>query len=168
MFVLGLLVLVGSLILLFYFRSLPPITVENYYSKEIAYSRVYYDKQRSYDGQTKSAKIVLASDEQKYNISYRIWQDYYSPETIVDGLTKSNQARIWLESPDSHEIKGIATLTFSIEPALGVEWDKNNRHWGVIVAWMFIVCGGLLIVIPLFFSSHYEKMAEVLFAEVVC
>ena len=146
--VFGLLTLITSLCLLFYFRSLPPTTVESYYSTEITYSRVYYDTQAS------SSKIVLVSGEQNYTIYHKVWQNHYSPETIVDGLAKSNRAKIWLDSPDSHGINGIITPTFSIDPSLGVAWDNENKHWGVIVAWMFIVCGGILIIISLFFSSY--------------
>ena len=146
--VFGSITLVTSLCLLFYFRSLPPTTVESYYSKEITYSRAYYDTHSN------SSKIVLVSGEQKYSIYYNVWQNHYSPETIVDGLAKSNHAKIWLDSPDSRGINGIITPTFSIDPLLGVAWDNENRGAGEFLAWMFILCGAILIIIPLFFSSY--------------
>jgi hypothetical protein len=145
--VLGLLTLIASLSLLFYFHSLPLISVENYHSKEINYSQVYYDNQKEYP------KIVLISGEQTYNINYPIWRNHYSPETIADELAKFNRAKIWLDSPDSHGINGIVTPTFSIDPVRGIEWDKENRKWGVILAWIFFACGGVLMIIPFFFLS---------------
>lgn len=146
--VFGLITLVASTVLFFYFRSLPPINVENYYSTEINYSRVYYEKN------TDSSEIILVSGEQDYKIYYQIWTKAYSPEVIVDGLAKSNRAKIWLVSTDSHEIKGIITSTFIIDPALGIAWDKDNRQTGVILSTVFIFCGGILMLIPIFFSKH--------------
>lgn len=147
LFVFGFVTLIGSLCLLFYFRSLPPTTVESYSVAEIYYSRVYYDRQTDYP------KIIVVTDEKEYRIYDTIWRKHYSPETIVDGLSKSNRAKIWLDSPDSRGINGIVTPTFSIDPSLGVAWDNENNGAGQFVAWIFIVLGGFLI-ITLLFSSY--------------
>jgi hypothetical protein len=147
LFVFSLVTLIGSLCLLFYFRSLPPTTVESYSVAEISYSRVYYD------GQTDYPKIFVVADGKDYKIYDTIWRKHYSPEMIVDGLSKSNRAKIWLDSPDSRSIKGIVTPTFSIDPSLGVAWDNENNGAGQFVAWIFIVLGGFLIV-TLLFSSY--------------
>ena len=143
--VFGVLTFAVSTGLLFYFRSLPPTAIENYYGTEISYSRVYYDRN------TDNRKIVLVSEGRNYNISYTIWQKQYSPETIINELTKSNRAKVWLDSPDSSQIKGIVSSTFSIDPSIGITWDKENRNAGIYLSWAFIGLGIILIVVTIFF-----------------
>lgn len=145
--VFGVLLIIVGIALPFYERSLAPIAVENYYSTEISYSRVYYN------GKTDNPEIIVAGDARNYRILRSMWGNHYSAENIVDGLSKGNRAKIWLNSPDDSIVTGIVSPTFSIAPSIGVAWEVENRGVWTFLSWLFIGCGSVITIIILFFSS---------------
>jgi hypothetical protein len=151
--VFGLLVIVASIGGLLYVYSLPPTTVEDYHNTEIGYSRAYLDDSKNY------SNVILVSGEQNYVISSRIWQKSYSSETVVDNLNNYRRAKVWLSSPDSHEIKGIVTQGFSIDPSVGVAWDNENKYGWSFLCWLFFGLGSFLI-FTLLLSALTEKKTK--------
>lgn len=141
--IVGVLALAGATALLFYWLGWEPATVEDYYATEISYSNCYYDRK------SEDRKIILESGEKKYRIYYYIWQDHYEPETIVHELSKYSRAKVWLTAKDESDIRGVATRTLTIDPSIGVAWDRSNRKAMLWVVIGFFIAGGVLIVIVL-------------------
>ena len=68
-------------------------------------------------------------------------------------MSKSSRAKVWLDSPDDDIVTGIVTPTFSIDPSIGVAWEKENKGVWTFLSWLFIGCAAVLTIIILFFSS---------------
>lgn len=150
---LGVFLSILGVILFFYFRSFPPVSIENYQSTEITYSRVYYDKKSD------EPKIVLVSENQKYEIYKGVWREQYSAENIVEGLAKSDHSIIWLDSMDSHNVKGVIAPTFFIDPALGVAMATAFRKERFYIVWIVTGIGAFLLILVVFFdfkNKNYE------------
>jgi len=145
---LGLLSLIGGSVLLYYWSTLPPSTVGNYYETEIVYSDIDYKRRSDYP------KITIKTKDKDYELNYYIWRTAkVDPEAIVQELSKSSNAKIWLSERHGEDIRGIITPTLTIEPTVGVEWDNSNNGAMRWVAIMFIVCGLILVPLTLLFSS---------------
>lgn len=146
--IIGLLAIVGATIMLLYWLSWKPATVEGYSRINLSYSNVYYDDS------TEDRKIVLESGEKKYGIYYKVWQGHFEPETIVRELSEYSLAQVWLTSMDDNAVKGIATPTFKIDPALGAAWDNENRKYMLWVTIGFFVSGVGILVLVIYYSKR--------------
>jgi hypothetical protein len=142
--IIGLLAIIGATVMLFYWLSWKPATVESYYVTEISYSNCYYDRK------SKERKIILESGEKEYRIYYYIWQDHYEPDIIVRELSNYSRAKVWLTAKDEPDIRGIASPTLTIEPSVGVAWDRSNRKAMFWVMLGFFVGGCGLVAITLY------------------
>jgi hypothetical protein len=121
-FIFGSLLIIVAAVMLFYWLSCEPATIESYYVTDISYSNCYYD------ANPKDRKIILESGEKKYNLSYYMWQDHSGPVAIATELGKYSRAKVWLTAKDESGIRGIATPTLTIDPSVGVKWDRANRQ----------------------------------------
>ena len=132
-------ILSGIPILIYFFigRPLPP---EKYHVADIEYTACYLE------GDKYNRSVTLDAGNKKYSIFYWLWHEEYKDEDIVNALSKSSQARIWLISNDDTKIKGIQTAYFRIDPSKGYEWDNTNRN---SLLWISAILSslGLLIIV---------------------
>lgn len=141
--IVGLFAIAVASVMLFYWLSWKPATVESYYVTDIFYSNCYYDRK------SEVGKVTLESGEKRYIIYDYIWQDHYKPQTIVNELNKHSHAKIWLTAKNEPDIRGIVTPTLTIDPSVGVAWDRSNWMWGLWIMIGFFVGGVVLIALAL-------------------
>lgn len=144
--VLGLFSLIGGAFLFHYWLTLPPPAVERYYETGILYSDIYYERRSD------SPKIIFKTENKDYKLYDYIWKTAnVDPELIVKETRNSKNAKIWLSKKDGTDIYGIVTPSLSIEPSVGVEWERTNNVWMKWVAIMLIACGLILVFLTLLF-----------------
>lgn len=126
---------------MYYWSILPQSSVDKYYASEIVYSGIDYKRRGDYP------KITIKTKDKDYELNYYIWRTAkIDPETIVQELSKSNNAKIWLSERHDEDIRGIITTTLSIEPTVGVQWDNSNNVAMKWVAIIVFIAGGLALI----------------------
>jgi hypothetical protein len=138
-FILGFLELIISMAaLIVYSLVLTPSSAERYYVTTIAYSQSYLT------GSNKS--VVLQAGNTKYFIDHYLWKDKCSGRQVVDALSNSTEATVWLKERNSHAIKGISTSGFNIDPTVGEEADNANRRAVLWLAVLFFALGAACVI----------------------
>ena len=116
------------------------LPVEKYYVTDIEYTACYLK------GDKDTRLVILDTGSKSFSIYYRLWRKEYKEEDVINMLSKSSRARIWLTSRDDTEIKGIQATYFRIDPSKGYEWDKTNRNSLLWISAGLILLGLLVIV----------------------
>jgi hypothetical protein len=125
--------------ILLYFYLGPPPHPGKYEVVDIEYTSCYID------GPDDGKSIILETGSSKYSIYYQLWPKDIGEGEIVNRLSLSSRAKVWLVSKDDTEIKGIDTLDFRIAPSKGYEWDRTNRKALLWLSAFFSFLGLLLI-----------------------
>jgi len=145
----GAIILSGAPVLIYFFMG-PPLPQEKYYVADIEYTACYLKGDKS------DSSVILDTGPKKFSIRYCLWPEEYKPEeykrkNVVNMLSKSSRARIWLTSKDDTKIQGIQSTYFRIDSSKGYECDRTNRN-----SLLWISAGlsllGLLIIVTARFS----------------
>lgn len=140
-YILGLLCLAVSAASLFlYWIVYVPVTQEDYYRTTIVYTKCYSINPKEHRA------IILETSDKKYRLYHGLWRQAYADEYVLNALSRSSRATVWLAGKDKDDIKGIATEHFNIEPSVGVDWDTSNRAALLWLAFFFSGLGAIVIV----------------------
>lgn len=149
----GISIIVSGLSLLLCLYLLKPVPIENYYMASITYTYCYGT------GPKDDRSILLGNLDKKYLLSHYLWPKGYSESKIVDLLSQSEQATIWLASKDdlkldTVKLKGLSTKSFTVEPSIGWKKDKFTQRLWFGLAGMFFVLG-IVIIVAVWFDKSY-------------
>jgi hypothetical protein len=140
----GALTILAAIGLLVYTHSIAPLTAEKLQRREIRYTHATSDTKHG---------IALRAEDGDYIVERYIMPAEIAPELIVEKLNRSTDASVWTDGLESHEVVGIATRDFSIDPSVGVKWQNANDDTGKIVAWGFLGAGLFLCIVPVLLRS---------------
>jgi hypothetical protein len=141
----GGIILSGVPVLIYFFMG-QPLPPEKYCVADIEYTACYLE------GDKGDRSVILDAGSKKFSIYYWLWHKEYHEKDVIDMLSKSSQARIWLKSKNDTKIKGIRSTYFRIDPSKGYEWDKSNRK-SLLWIGAGLLLWGLLVIVYARFSG---------------
>jgi hypothetical protein len=132
-------IILSGVPVLIYFSTGQPLSPEKYFVTDIEYTKCYLE------GDEDDRSVILDDGSTKFSIYYPLWHKEFKEKDVINMLSKSSQAKVWLISKDDTKIKGIHSTHFRIDPSKGFEWDKTNRNsllWisaGLLLSGLFVL-----------------------------
>ena len=146
------LLLVGTLALGLRALVLRPAAVERLSRTTITYRECALERHR------RSTQITLAGEAGRYRIDRSLWRGRLEDEDLWRALRAQHEATVWLWSPGSHLVMGIAAGPVFIDPRVGVEVQNHGR---AALLWTAAACyaGAALVLLALRTSRPVESAA---------
>jgi hypothetical protein len=143
-------IFISGLCLLWYYLY-PPVPREQFQAIRISYSNCVAEGSRD------DRRIVLKSGDKDYVLQYWLWKKRHKEAEVVAALKQSSEALVWLATSENHDLRGLETATFRIDPSVGAEWDRSNRNAARWLSAGFFGAGLLLIAVVRYSKTGYDR-----------
>lgn len=127
-----------------------PVPMERFQTIQISYSNCLAEGPRD------DRRIILKSGDKDYVLHDWLWKKRSKEDEVLAALKRSSDAVVWLPTSEDHNVRGLETATFRIDPSVGAEWDKSNRNALLWIFALFFGLGSFLIVVVRFSKTGFD------------